>query len=255
VTNNPLAITTANGKLMYSTHTAELNIPYLPSTARYYHVVPKLGQYSLVSIGQLCDADCDVLFQCEIMTVSYKNTVIMQGRRMRSTGLWHLGLNHHDGSEKFPPVPCRSIRETIAKGESISNLPPRYQIKYTVVLHVCDTLVDRMTYALMESEIDTFIYISSLFSFVLSFISYRCKRCYLSRINVVYQTQYISIALFMSRSNDIYTMKSMRASALPFLTSVMRHACLRPCKSWLRPCDKDQFGTNDDLTQLCCFIR
>jgi hypothetical protein len=33
VTNKPLAITTANGELMYSTHTAELNIPYLPSAA------------------------------------------------------------------------------------------------------------------------------------------------------------------------------------------------------------------------------
>jgi hypothetical protein len=125
VTNNPLAITTANGELMYSMHTAELNIPYLPFAARLCHVVPKLGQYSLERIGQLCDEDCDVLFQCEIMTVSYKNTVIMQGRRARSTGLWHLDLGHHDGHKNISPVRLRSIREMIMKGESISNLPPR----------------------------------------------------------------------------------------------------------------------------------
>jgi hypothetical protein len=45
----------------FSEDTAELNIPYLPSAARLCHVVPQLGQYSLVSIGQLCDAGCDVL--------------------------------------------------------------------------------------------------------------------------------------------------------------------------------------------------
>jgi hypothetical protein len=61
VTNTPLAITTANGELMYSMHKVELNIPYLPSAARYCHGVPKLGQHSLVSVGQLCNADCDVL--------------------------------------------------------------------------------------------------------------------------------------------------------------------------------------------------
>jgi hypothetical protein len=124
VANTSLAITTAHGKLMYSMHTAKLNIPYSPSTAQYCHVVPKLGQYSLVSIGQLCDADCDVLFQHEIMTVSYKNTVLMQGRRTKSTGLWHLDLSHHDSRENIPSVPRRLIRKTIAKGESISNLPP-----------------------------------------------------------------------------------------------------------------------------------
>jgi hypothetical protein len=124
VTNNPLATTTASGKLMYSMHTAELNILYLPSAARCCHVVPKLGQYALVSIGQLCDVGCDVLFQREIMTVSYKNTVIMKGRQTQSTRLWHLDLGHHDSCKNLSPVPCRSICETITKGESISNLPP-----------------------------------------------------------------------------------------------------------------------------------
>jgi hypothetical protein len=108
---------------MYSTHITELNIPYLLSAAQLCHVVPKLGQYSLVSIGQLCNAYCHVLFQHEIMTVSYKNAVIMQGRRTQSTRLWHLDLNHHDSHETFSPVPLRSIRKN-TKGESISILPP-----------------------------------------------------------------------------------------------------------------------------------
>ena len=97
----PLAITTANGEIMYSTHTAELDIPYLPTSACQCHVVPKLGKFSLVSIGQLCDAECDVLFQREKMSVRYKNTVIMQGRRDLSTRLWHVDLSHHDSLKNF----------------------------------------------------------------------------------------------------------------------------------------------------------
>jgi hypothetical protein len=64
-----------------------------------------IGQYSLVSIGQLFDADCDVLFQRKIMAVSYKITVIMKGRRTQSTGLWRLDLNHDDDHEKTSDLP------------------------------------------------------------------------------------------------------------------------------------------------------
>ena len=51
-TTKPLAITTANGAVIYSSHTAELNLPDLPLTARICHVVPHLGDFSLISLGQ-----------------------------------------------------------------------------------------------------------------------------------------------------------------------------------------------------------
>jgi hypothetical protein len=55
------------------------------------------------------------------MTVSYKNTVILKGRRTRSTRLWHLDLNHHDGHEKFqapsglhgPPSHVAALKQLI----------------------------------------------------------------------------------------------------------------------------------------------
>jgi hypothetical protein len=56
------------------------------------------------------------------MTVSYQNAVIMQGRQVQSTGLWHFDLSHHNGHENCSPVPLRSICEN-TKGESISILP------------------------------------------------------------------------------------------------------------------------------------
>ena len=88
----PLAIYNPNGAVMYSTHTAEINVPSLPRSARVCHIVPGLRSYSLISIGQLCDAGCEVLFLTASVSIGFKNTVIMQGARARDTGLWHLDL-------------------------------------------------------------------------------------------------------------------------------------------------------------------
>jgi hypothetical protein len=55
-----LAIYNPNGAVMYSTHTAEINVPHLPRSTRVCHIVPGLRSYSLISIGQLCDAGCAV---------------------------------------------------------------------------------------------------------------------------------------------------------------------------------------------------
>jgi hypothetical protein len=101
-TTNPLAITTVNGDVIYSSHIAELNLPDLPLTARTCHVVPHLGDFSLISVGQLCDAGCDVMFTHEKMDVPLEKTIIMQGRRACNTGLSHIDLTHHDGPPKRP---------------------------------------------------------------------------------------------------------------------------------------------------------
>jgi hypothetical protein len=47
---------------MYSTHEAELDLPSLPLAARHVHIVPTLSTHSLLLIGQLCDAGCEVTF-------------------------------------------------------------------------------------------------------------------------------------------------------------------------------------------------
>lgn len=77
VAKQPLAITTAGGAVLYSSHTGELDLPYLPVAARRCHVVPSLRDFSLLSVGQFCDANCDVIFSKGKITVSFENTVIM----------------------------------------------------------------------------------------------------------------------------------------------------------------------------------
>jgi hypothetical protein len=74
---------------MTSTHDAELPIPMLPLAARMAHIVRALRSHSLVSIGTLCDAGCEVIFTTTTVTVHYNNAIVMKGTRT-PPGLWHF---------------------------------------------------------------------------------------------------------------------------------------------------------------------
>ena len=90
---NPIAIANPDGTLMYSTHEGELNIPGLPIEARRCHIVPALSGLSLISIGQLCSAGCQVLFDNNLVTVYLNGKTIITGPRSPVTkNLWHLNL-------------------------------------------------------------------------------------------------------------------------------------------------------------------
>ena len=95
VATQPITIRNPNGTIMTSTHTAELDLPNLPLRARQVHIVPALAQHSLISIGQLCDAGCDVAFDATTVTVRYLNNIVLTSSRNTTTKLWHL---------QFPPT-------------------------------------------------------------------------------------------------------------------------------------------------------
>ena len=90
LTKNPIAVRNANGSLMHSTHEAELDFPHLPPAARHVHILPDLQDHTLISIGQLCDAGCDVTFDATTVTVKYKNNVALTGIRTPATRLWQM---------------------------------------------------------------------------------------------------------------------------------------------------------------------
>jgi hypothetical protein len=78
---------------MHSTHTATLPIPTLPTTAGQSHLFPDLKTGPLLSIGQLCDFGCFVMFTLTQMLVFNKKFEhIMTGERKKSTGLWYVPL-------------------------------------------------------------------------------------------------------------------------------------------------------------------
>ena len=80
---------------MTSTHTAEMYLPELPTAAKTGHIVPDLASSPLLSIGQLCDAGCGLLFSAGDVTVSFKNKIILRGTRTPLTRLWIIDIPVH----------------------------------------------------------------------------------------------------------------------------------------------------------------
>lgn len=101
-TANPIAIQNPNGSVMHSTHEAELDLPALPPAARHVHLVPALSTFSLISMGQLCDSGCKIIFDATTVHVYLKNQCILQGTRSNETRLWHLDST---------PVPAKTTLE------------------------------------------------------------------------------------------------------------------------------------------------
>jgi hypothetical protein len=55
--------------------------------------VPELANHSLLSsIGQLCDAGCDVNFDAQCITMRYQDDMVLTGSRTGASKLWHLHL-------------------------------------------------------------------------------------------------------------------------------------------------------------------
>jgi len=74
------------------THEADLNCPTLPPAACHGHVVPQLATQPLLSIGQLCNAGCNVAFTASTVTISHDNNVILTGSHTPKTKLWHVNI-------------------------------------------------------------------------------------------------------------------------------------------------------------------
>ena len=90
---------------MTSTHLAELPIPALPLAVHLAHIVPALQYLSLVSIGTLCDAVCDVTFTITTVTVEHNDAIVMAG-----TGLWHFAI----------PSPAGPIAPTLLRNNALA---------------------------------------------------------------------------------------------------------------------------------------
>ena len=93
IATSPLRIKLPNGKHVASSHTCELDIPELPTAARFAHIVPGLQSFSLVSVVKLCNAGCKVIttdISCEVF---YKGQRVVQCKKCTRTGLWMMPLS------------------------------------------------------------------------------------------------------------------------------------------------------------------
>eukprot|EP00804_Cyclotella_cryptica_P002616 CCRYP_010443-RA/>CCRYP_010443-RA protein AED:0.32 eAED:0.22 QI:0/-1/0/1/-1/1/1/0/664 len=92
-TGNPLKIKLPNGTAIQSTHTCNLDIPWLPNSITEAHIGPGLSHSSLVATRKFCDAGCQIIFNADECRVSYKGNIVLSGNRDPSSGLWRVPIN------------------------------------------------------------------------------------------------------------------------------------------------------------------
>ena len=73
----------------------------LGTRAREASVVPGLRSASLISVGALCDDNCNVNFDKNKVLVMKNEKVIMKGERNRYDGLWDLPIERITTREKM----------------------------------------------------------------------------------------------------------------------------------------------------------
>eukprot|EP00978_Attheya_sp_CCMP212_P006284 scaffold14236_cov54-Attheya_sp.AAC.6 len=109
--NPGIQVQLPDGSSIESSHKANLNIPGLPAAASESHIFPSLTSGSLLSIGQLCDHNCDVHFNKKNVLIQHENALILKGDRQPLNGLWDIPI---------APLPVAnnvtsSVTSTIAK--------------------------------------------------------------------------------------------------------------------------------------------
>ena len=88
---HPISVQLPDKYNITSTHTANLDIPILPTDATEAHLFPALGSTSLLSIGKLCDAGCEAKFRANDCIITFMGDVILKGERNSQTNnLWQI---------------------------------------------------------------------------------------------------------------------------------------------------------------------
>ena len=100
----PLKIACPNGGYIYSSHTCNLDIPWLPNEMTEAHIVPGIER-SLIATRKFCDAGCQVVFDMDECRVYYQGKLVLTGKRdKKETGLWLLPINPNAKPSQTPAV-------------------------------------------------------------------------------------------------------------------------------------------------------
>ena len=89
----PIKIILLNGKTIKSTHTCNIDIPWLPSIVTKAHIVPGLTHAYLISTRKFYNAGFQVAFDMDEFRVYYKNKLFLTGGCDPVTELWRLPTN------------------------------------------------------------------------------------------------------------------------------------------------------------------
>ena len=112
-----------NSELIHSTARGEIPLPKeLSQDAKNTMILPKLTSSNLISLGQLCDDDCEIILNKNIMKAMKNNKVILEGYRNKKDGLWDIPITKTGITTKccIPPkshsslYPARTSNSPIA---------------------------------------------------------------------------------------------------------------------------------------------
>ena len=93
VADNPIIVTVPNDKSMTSTHTCNLDIPWLPNHVTEANIVPGLAHALLITTRNICKEGCKVIFDADKFRVYYKGNLVLSGGKDANTALWKLPIN------------------------------------------------------------------------------------------------------------------------------------------------------------------
>jgi hypothetical protein len=78
VDTNPITITLPDGATLQSTHTCNVNIPWLRDEATRARIVPGLAHSSLLSTASFCDAGYTVIFDAHVCQIFDKEVLVLE---------------------------------------------------------------------------------------------------------------------------------------------------------------------------------
>jgi hypothetical protein len=115
----PLNVNMPNGTTIQSSHTCDLLLTALTPQARKAHILPGIVHNSLISVGQLCDNRCSVIFTQEQVTVSKNGNCVMYGSRDPRSHLWRVNLRHKFETNQ---VQCNHVHDNSNQKDLINYL-------------------------------------------------------------------------------------------------------------------------------------
>ena len=102
-----------DGQPIKSTASTRLELPLVNTEAKTAHIFPTLHKNSLISVGALCDDDCEAVFSRHKVVITKNDTVILTGTRKKG-GLWMTNLQNNEPSQQAHAITQhRNIKDAI----------------------------------------------------------------------------------------------------------------------------------------------
>jgi hypothetical protein len=116
----PLHVKMANGTAIQSSHTSGLLLSAFNLEARRAHILTGLVHNYLISVGQLCDSGCDIIFTQDKVEVNKDGKSVVSGIHNQQSRLWRVALQETPKSNNKNV--CNHAHETSNLKELINYL-------------------------------------------------------------------------------------------------------------------------------------